>query len=1120
MSNTNLPRVTQKVFAQNAEKIGQFGSAKNGSPFPTGDIEQIQALSAWNDGWSAAVVSNRNYPPLEEMTGVQKVFSQQIAYLLEKGMPEWDDGTTYFKDDMCRVARQFYYSLTDNNIGNDPTTDRTNWNIWNPAEGTFANVDLSNLSENGQAVLNAKLNTNQITNCILSDNGAKIETQSYTQQSYVNHGCTVSEAGVASGFSASNYILLSKTMTDADTFVLTIPFKLNSTGTQTLCAINNFPNSISIVSGSLALIYNDLQLAGSFDLQTNTQYYAVLTRTETGYTLELKTSLEGAAVDTISLTSSAGYFGGKSVYIGSDRDSNYLDGEIDLTQLTITTGEETYWSNTTLSDFETVTLSGSLQVLMPNGRNEDLTLKNTSATLTLDGTLLYNNTNGATKTIVVRDDGEIMIRDYYTEGAAANNMPLNGIWLDTENNVMKTQLNTYPNFINNGVTVTDGVVSGFGATTYMQLPSLYTLGSNWNISLDATPVAQDTSCAILGDVSLVSESYIPQGVGVVFDGVDKITAIFRRPDVYNVRKTVVLSTAYEVTKGDQTGYVQTAGAASSYVPADTQVYSDSSFETPLETAAENTWQYTGDTVDNTQDLTGYVKPAGSTLVAADTVVYSDANCTSVQGTASGSDYVYTEATSVSIIGTLEDTITAGSATTITLSYDGANYKLNTLNLASSDQLQPDIPMPLGKAIGENYYQGTINLNNSTFSFWTWNGISETTPDLIPFVGVKIGEVIPSVVNPNISVAGELTNNNGVFSGFSAANYITLTKTFNPGSYPWGMVWVFTTGSNISTQQTIFSKNAYSIILSVMNSKFVLSISANGTSWDIANNKLSTYTVLANTKYALKCAWDGTNYTLSYAVLAADTDIGDVEFIQDFAIANTTPLYFDTTTNNIGLHSSSTYDYPFLGSIDLNESYININGEQWWKWNGLIDTPVYPIGAYNIDKPLQVATKEMLDLLRPVGRPIFCSPSEKLEADEIWLEGAEVSKTAYAELYSVYGDAYGTPANPDNFLLPDYRNRTIWGTPDLSSGYVAPGLPNITGHVNYKFNAGTALWCADLAGSIFASGSLNCEQRGDGGATIRPSGIALDASRQNSVYNPSVKTVQPPSVKVRVKTRYK
>ena len=1113
MSNTNLPRVTQKVFAQNAEKIGQFGSAKNGSPFSTGDIEQIQALSAWNDGWSAAVVSNRNYPPLEEMTGVQKVFSQQIAYLLEKGMPEWDDGTTYFKDDMCRVARQFYYSLTDNNIGNDPTTDRTNWNIWNPAEGTFANVDLSNLSENGQAVLNAKLNTNQITNCILSDNGAQITTQSYTQQSYVNHGCTVSEAGVASGFSASNYVLLSKTMTDADTFVLTIPFKLNSTGTQTLCAINNFLNSISIVSGSLTLIYNDLQLAGSFDLQTNTQYYAVLTRTETGYTLELKTSLEGAAVDTISLTSSAGYFGGKSVYIGSDRDSNYLDGEIDLTQLTITTGEETYWSNTTLSDFETVTLSGSLQVLMPNGRNEDLTLKNTSATLTLDGTLLYNNTNGSTKTIVVRDDGEIMIRDYYTEGAAANNMPLNGIWLDTENNVMKTQLNTYPNIINNGVTVTDGVVSGFGATTYMQLPSLYSLGGNWNISLDATPVAQDTPCALLGDVSLVSESYIPQGVGVVFDGVDKITAIFRRPDVYNVRKTVVLSTAYEVTKGDQTGYVQTAGAASSYVAADTQVYSDSSFETPLETAAENTWQYTGDTVDNTQDLTGYVKPAGSTLVAADTVVYSDANCTSVQGTASGSDYVYTGATSVSIIGTLEDTITAGSAATITLSYDGANYKLNTLNLASPDLLQPDIPMPLGKAIGENYYQGTINLNNSTFSFWTWNGISETTPDLIPFVGVKIGEVIPSVINPNISIAGELTNNNGVFSGFTGTSYIALLQNFMPGSKPWTKVVKFRTGNDITTNQKMYGyETRYAgDVLSIINSKLSLAISSNNTSWDIGTDMEGVTTLTTNTDYYVKVEFTGSQYIMYLSQTGA------------FAGEETTELTTSTTLTITGglpvygtYYLANTSHSPFLGSIDLYESYININGEQWWKWNGLIDTPVYPIGAYNIDKPLQVATKEMLDLLRPVGRPIFCSPSEKLEADEIWLEGAEVSKTAYAELYSVYGNAYGTPANPDNFLLPDYRSRTIWGTPDLSSGYVSAGLPNITGSLNPSFEANV--------GKV-TSGAFYVNTRGGNNETPGAPGgghatWCLDASRISPVFSNDAVTISPPSVKTRVKTRYK
>lgn len=140
--STNIPRVTQKIFAENAgENIGQFGSARSGSANRTGDIETIQALPAWEQGWAGAVISERDYPTLEEMTGVQKVASQQIAYLLQKGIPEWDEGTTYFANTgFCQVNGTVYRSLTNNNIGNNPETDAVNWELLGFNGGTSRNI--------------------------------------------------------------------------------------------------------------------------------------------------------------------------------------------------------------------------------------------------------------------------------------------------------------------------------------------------------------------------------------------------------------------------------------------------------------------------------------------------------------------------------------------------------------------------------------------------------------------------------------------------------------------------------------------------------------------------------------------------------------------------------------------------------------------------------------------------------------------------------------------------------------------------------------------------------------------------------------------------------------------
>lgn len=801
-----------------------------------------------------------------------------------------------------------------------------------------------------------------ITNCILANNGAEITTQSYEDAAYVNNGCSVSDADIASGFGANNFILLNKTMTDANAFVMTIPFKVNSTaGIQPLAAINNQENCIRLDGGVLSLKYNGLELKGSVVVSTATQYYAVLTRTETGYSLELKNSLEPEteALDTINLTSTAGFFGGKSIYLGVDKSGNFLNGEIDLAQLVITAGGEAYWSNASTSDFETVTLSGSLQVLMPDGRNADQTLKNVEQTITLNDVLLFNNSTGNAKTVLVKQDGEIMIRDFYAETEEQPDVPLNGVWFDIDNNVMNTQLNTYPNFINTGVTIESGVISGFSAENFLQLPEQYNLGGNWEISLALTPASTTpteptqptdatdattptdatdatdptepttaTPCGLIGNIEVIEDgNYIPDGVGLVYDGTGNVTAIFRRNDVYNVRKNVVLSTAYEVQQvSDSTiGYVQTTGESGTYVAAETQVYSDPQFEIPLETAAADTWQYTGQTEQNTQILDGYSKIAGDTLVPENTVIYSDADCKNIQGTATGADYVYTGYTSTSIIGTLTDTITAGQENTVILSYDGANYKLNTKTLASTDTIRNNIVVPLGKALSTGgYFTGTINLTASAFSFWTWNGLSETVADLVRFVGVKIGK---------ITVSG--------------------------------------------------------------------------------------------------------------------------------------------------------------GSI----------------------------ASADIDKPLNLTFKQMvLDAIQnanPIGRPIFCLNGETLNSNEIWLEGAEVSKAAYSQLYAVYGDTYGEASSPDNFVLPDFRNRSIWGSSDAAFGYQSAALPNIknTADIVQILGGNNNTRNQPLNATVTTLANVQS------GNTYHYRRLSFDASIASPIYQDGA-TVIPQSLKVRVKTRYK
>lgn len=143
-------------------------------------------------------------------------------------------------------------------------------------------------------------------------------------------------------------------------------------------------------------------------------------------------------------------------------------------------------------------------------------------------------------------------------------------------------------------------------------------------------------------------------------------------------------------------------------------------------------------------------------------------------------------------------------------------------------------------------------------------------------------------------------------------------------------------------------------------------------------------------------------------------------------------------------------------------------------------------------------------------PVISLDDELLE-NEIFLEGAEVSKTTYAELYSIYGDTYGTPESEDNFVLPDARGRVIQGAEDF--GYLEAELPNVKGSISNMMTHSSPL----IDGFIY-KGSSVVSNLAAGSSSSYYTNIFFDMSRSSSLYKDGGK-MQPPAIKVRVKTRY-
>lgn len=108
---SKITRITQKLFGSTAgsDQIAQFGSLAAGSPQFTNNPATIQALSNYLEGWFAAVV-DVNAPTIEDMNALFFLYSYQLGYILQQGIPEYDASTTYYQYSIVQNAGVLYQS--------------------------------------------------------------------------------------------------------------------------------------------------------------------------------------------------------------------------------------------------------------------------------------------------------------------------------------------------------------------------------------------------------------------------------------------------------------------------------------------------------------------------------------------------------------------------------------------------------------------------------------------------------------------------------------------------------------------------------------------------------------------------------------------------------------------------------------------------------------------------------------------------------------------------------------------------------------------------------------------------------------------------------------------------
>ena len=193
----NLTRYKQKIFADNSTKVGVFGTGVNKET--SKNVETLQS-SDYSDGWSAAIVTNKNYPIWQERDGVDYGFSYQLAYLLQKGIPDWLATETYYTNDFCKYGNQIYYSLVDSNIGQNPTSTPDKWKLLNDSRILHA---LKSYLDEGELLTDSEGLADVTSYADSTVTGVDtIKPDDYT----VVGSLTITTDGIASGFSIGNYI--------------------------------------------------------------------------------------------------------------------------------------------------------------------------------------------------------------------------------------------------------------------------------------------------------------------------------------------------------------------------------------------------------------------------------------------------------------------------------------------------------------------------------------------------------------------------------------------------------------------------------------------------------------------------------------------------------------------------------------------------------------------------------------------------------------------------------------------------------------------------------------------------------------------------------------------------
>ena len=397
-----LERKVMEIYGENAatRDIIAYGSDIAGNIVETKDPDVIQT-EAYKTGVRSAVVGN-NSTTLQNRQALDFLFSRQLKYLYQHGVAEWGADETYFVNSFAVGSDgNLYVSLTDNNKGNDPVTDTTNWKAFlTPAE-------VKDLIES-YAAKKDLTNTNMITNCILSaPNGVMTISTPISEQLELSDDAVITDSQLTTGNAYFNTNLTKNSFDKDSSWTIKTTFKITKNATKrNIVSFQNFAgwkvdgiNSydyleiFGVVYSSNILKFNFLggyNDAGSFigsskvtaEIQLNTEYTATyssnghysLYQGDTKIKDFLNESYAFSTLFSVAQNSTLGT-------LCWDSKSGDTPINFNGTNITYNSGAKTV---PVVGDPYTLTVNKGLKVALANGYNADGTPKSEIVTLEND----------------------------------------------------------------------------------------------------------------------------------------------------------------------------------------------------------------------------------------------------------------------------------------------------------------------------------------------------------------------------------------------------------------------------------------------------------------------------------------------------------------------------------------------------------------------------------------------------------------------------------------------------------------------------------------------------------------------------------------------------------------